>query len=602
MDSHASERSSAGSALVLALLVVFLLSMLGISFLLMAETENRIAENEKRSALVLYAAESGARAVKSWFDHPAAAPGFPAPGDVNRNLRRVLDESDPADPNDMQPADGSSIPYYKQSSDELFARPYRGSLEHSLMGSEEYPDLSIDDADDQTNAAPFLQNLSTLLLDDVASRPEALPHVRISRIDVYAPPYLDFGAAGWRRYGMATIRVTARLYQGSGPQRRVLAERTVRAVLNEIPYSRAYGPLHSCSDLSATTEIGIHWGTATAAGAATLPGALSPSLPREVPPVPRIERLWPTDPVAFQTFKDGLTPDQAMADPWARLFAGESISGAPNVATQPYLVARPADGACCDQSNVFQNVPVVGCPPYDYDLWKAIASSGERGAHYYVWTGVGDTFRENGQGPARSFAEITNGQSGLCFFDTAGGLQPDTDGDGVLENLTAPITVGGSWSFQGFIYLNTESVDLSPITGGSVITFRMPGEPFQDLDGDGMHEPADGEGWIDLSPYPADLDSPFTIETGGGAPERLEQGPVFTAEAALWGILYTNGSLRASDAQAYYGSVIARQGVSVDGGAPQSRGFYWDSTIPTTWPPADWPTPRVFVTRWRTEP
>ena len=59
-----------GSALIIAILVTVILTLLGISFLMMAETENKIAENELLSAQTLYVAESAARQVKRWFDHP----------------------------------------------------------------------------------------------------------------------------------------------------------------------------------------------------------------------------------------------------------------------------------------------------------------------------------------------------------------------------------------------------------------------------------------------------------------------------------------------------------------------------------------------------
>ena len=46
-DGRPGER---GSAMVLAILVTVIMTLLGVSFLMMAQTENRIAENEKRRA------------------------------------------------------------------------------------------------------------------------------------------------------------------------------------------------------------------------------------------------------------------------------------------------------------------------------------------------------------------------------------------------------------------------------------------------------------------------------------------------------------------------------------------------------------------------
>jgi hypothetical protein len=137
-----------GSALVIAVLVSVILVLLGISFLLMGETENRIARNEKRMAQALYVAEAGTRAVKRWFDRPGTAVGFPPPSVVQRDLRRIVDETDPNDPAKATLADGAigSLPYYKQGIDldsdgveDLFDRPYRPGSQHALMGTPDRP-------------------------------------------------------------------------------------------------------------------------------------------------------------------------------------------------------------------------------------------------------------------------------------------------------------------------------------------------------------------------------------------------------------------------------------------------------------------------------
>ena len=166
-------RGERGSALVIAVLVSVILALLGISFLLMGETENRIAQNEKRAAQALYVAEAGGRVVKSWFDHPGDALRFPPSTVVDRSQRRIIDESDPHDPADVVPADGiiGSFPYYKQGVDldgngaaDLFDRPYRGGMLHSLMGTAEGPDMRIDESD--AGARTFLENLTETLLGD----------------------------------------------------------------------------------------------------------------------------------------------------------------------------------------------------------------------------------------------------------------------------------------------------------------------------------------------------------------------------------------------------------------------------------------------------
>ena len=85
-----------GSALVLAILVAVVLTLLGVSFLMMSRTENLIAENEKLAAQAHYVAEAGARAVKRWFDEPGTAPMFPDTSVADRDLLGVgngLDEA-----------------------------------------------------------------------------------------------------------------------------------------------------------------------------------------------------------------------------------------------------------------------------------------------------------------------------------------------------------------------------------------------------------------------------------------------------------------------------------------------------------------------------
>ena len=66
---HGPERScERGVALITAMLIMVIMTLLGIPFLLMGETENRIAENEKLSLQALYVAEAGALIAQRWFE------------------------------------------------------------------------------------------------------------------------------------------------------------------------------------------------------------------------------------------------------------------------------------------------------------------------------------------------------------------------------------------------------------------------------------------------------------------------------------------------------------------------------------------------------
>jgi hypothetical protein len=174
------------------MLITVILALLAISFLMLAETENRIAQNEKRAAQTLYVGEAGLEIVKRWFDYTDGTMHFPDPSAVDRTQRWIIDEGDPYDPNDTVDADGiiGSYPYYKQGVDldadgvvDLFERPYRGDLLHGLLGTEDHPDMRIDDED--ANGATFLADLSETLLAGFPGEAGAV-RARISRIDIYA--------------------------------------------------------------------------------------------------------------------------------------------------------------------------------------------------------------------------------------------------------------------------------------------------------------------------------------------------------------------------------------------------------------------------------
>lgn len=596
-SSRDREARSEGSALVLALLVAFILSLLGISFLLIAETESQIAQNERRAAQALRAAEAGARLVKRWFDRPGTFANFPSPAVVERTQRIVVDESDP---NVLsQPANGASIPYYKQGVDldgdgveDLFRAPYRGDLLHKLMGTEDGPDMRIDDQD--SGQAAFLDQVSASLLGGLAEQAGGV-RLRISRIDLYAPPYIET-SGGWTRFGVGTVKVVARLYRGQ----QALAQRTVRAVLNEAPYAGPYGALHSCAELTFTgNPITVHWGAITAEADTKLSpdpeNEFPESLPRRIPVRPWIDELYPADPAPFDAFK--LSVDlQVIPDPWLRMVGGGPIAGLPTASSQPWPPEDPPPD-CRDDSHLVQKLPPVTCPGYDYDVWKAIATSGGSDVHYYVPSGT--LFSENGIGTPRTFRDITDQQTGFFFFDTQDGRAPtDLDQDGVFDNLTEPIDFSGSWVARGFIYLNAERFEAAGVTGVDT-TLNAPGEPFLDADLDGQWDP--GERYLNLSRAPQE--SNILIDAAD-TPARNPRGPDLTRSVSFQGILYTSGTFEATGPATYYGSVIARTGVvqEIEDGTAPTPTLYWDESIRTGWPPPGWELPRLIVTRWETGP
>jgi hypothetical protein len=116
--------------------------------------------------------------------------------------------------------------------------------------------------------------------------------------------------------------------------------------------------------------------------------------------------------------------------------------------------------------------------------------------HYYAWAG-GTKFSENGTGTPTEFKVITNDRTGLFFFDTRDGLAPhDFNSSNVAANLTPDINItDASYGTRGFLYVNTNKWGAAGASGRPA-TFTLPGEPFRDMNEDGVHD--SGEPWINL--------------------------------------------------------------------------------------------------------
>lgn len=583
MTSCSTRRT--GSALLAVLLATIVITLLGTAFLFVTQTERGIAANEIRAAQARYAAEAGARAVKGWFERPGTAPGFPLdPATVIRD-REILDEADPygapSIPGGPQYKEG--VDHDADGRDDLFAAPYRGGIVHTFLGTAHAPDLRIED-----DAA--LAVLSRTFLGERYPTPGS--RARLLRIDVFAPPYVR-SETGWRRRGVATIEVVAaveRRLPGSAPER--LARRTVRLVLDELPYvpSRLEA-VHSCGHAELAGPVGLHWGGLVAAGNVTLRDGPSvpASLPRGLPDPTGADRLWTADPVWIAAFASNLDPAAALRDPWVRVIAGGAMADAPSAEPQPWAgpppppPGTPPPWACCDRSNLFQGQTWAGCPRYDYRLWKRTARSGFRGAHYFAPHPTGG-FQEDGTGPARTFDEIlaaTGGEPGLFFFDTADGRAPrDVDGDGHDDNLTDPIVVSGPWAARGFLFLNAERLTVTGLTDTLSETLRAPGEPAN----------ATATAWIDLL-YPSDLVTPFR---SAGSGEWDARGPAVPATVAFHGLFVTTGVFEARQGGTFYGALVANS-VLLDGSTVPATRFYRNASLVAGWPPSGWNLPRFGV-------
>lgn len=623
-----------GSALVIAVLIMAVLTLLGMSYLLMADTENKIAENERLSAQALYFAEGATREVKRWFDRPPYTPRGGA--NLVRPTTAVMDrtgrliDDDGAGPAPAVPADGTSArPFYKvgldldrDGNDDIFDKPYRSALGDMFVGTADGPDIRMDRTTGGSATAAFLDAFADKIMPGFPAGAAGVL-ARIKTIDVYAPPYLDSGGGHWVRYGVATLSTRVQILRNpDAADEQVLADRTVTAVVNETPFGGAFGPLHSCDELGWNNAFKVHWGPATAATTGNVPtgasNGMSRSISRDLPPTPRLDTLLghlsspPGDAAwsALVTKLDG----QTIEDPWFRFFAGLDVQNWSAFGT-PQVYAPGPTGL--DESNKFQNYPNVPCPEFNYETWKTIAKSGGSDVHYYAWAG-GSKFSANGTGAPKEFEELTNGKTGLFFFDTKDGLAPhDFDASNVAANLTPEIKIrDASYGTRGFLYVNTSKwrVDGSP---GKAATFTFPGEPFRDKNEDGIWDA--GEGWINLnysSPSIVDIDSDLVVDKNDTydtaipppgppppppVPVWNALGPSLPHDAILWGILYLAGQFEADGTPYYDGSVITFAGTPTGAKTPGTANLYWDPMLKEKWPPPGWDLPRVIITSWQTD-
>ncbi len=607
-------RVERGSALIISVLVTAIMSLLGIAYLLMADTENKIAENERLSSQALYFGEGTVREVKRWFDRPPYVTGYtknlvrPLTTTMNRTLRII--DTDGDGPTVAFAADGTvAKPYYKvgvdndlDGNDDIFDKPYRTALADMLVGTEGGPDIRIDRAANAATAT-FLDGLA----DKIAPNFPSVNGVRtrVKTIDIYAPPYL-FVSGQWTRYGMGTVKATVEIVRTSGASTQVIATRVVKAVLNETPYPGPFGPLHSCADLNWNGSFRVHWGTSTAVGNADPKSLKMPdSIPREVPPAPQIDRLHfyqsPAQDAQWTVLKNSLEGNKTIEDPWYRFLVGGVNKDYKTVLTQQ-CVAPSA--TLPDGSNQFHRLdPLVTCPEFDYQTFKDIAKSGGEDVHYFAWDN-GTSFRENGNGPLKDFRTITDLRTGFFFFDTQDAAAPDVTG----SNLTPEIKLnGGTYGTRGLIYANSSNFLTNGLAGRS-INMIWPGEPFRDSNENGQYDA--GEGYINLN-YLALAGQPPTTQpqgsnsdtydpNAGGAVIWNKYGPPTAAwTAVVWGVVYLSGTLDAQGNATYYGSVITKGGTANKmTGTPD---VWWDPRLKDNWPPPDWDLPRVIITRWETD-
>src|SRR5260370_33653462 len=90
--SKRNTRSNRGSALLVSLMVIVGLSLLGLGFVAISETESAIAKNEQNALQTQSIAEAGAMLIVEWFQNPTwaiANAGMPQNNGTNPNLAAI---------------------------------------------------------------------------------------------------------------------------------------------------------------------------------------------------------------------------------------------------------------------------------------------------------------------------------------------------------------------------------------------------------------------------------------------------------------------------------------------------------------------------------
>jgi len=238
-----------GSALLVSLMVMVGLSLLGLGFVTLSETESAISINERNHTQTLAVAEAGARVVVQWFQDPAA---LNTQGLLPANANAIKTERN----------SGGYTGYYKPSG-LLCDRPLGPDNPDRFFGDEDSADVMIN----RTTNAAFLDSFNSQLFSTTAEAGQIID------IRLYAPPIVsgvltadpsgnNFWVGGVR-HGVATIRVQAAKYPGGNPALTPIAVATVRMVVSPFPVPGPTGALQSQGTLDTTGSFNVNWGKMT---------------------------------------------------------------------------------------------------------------------------------------------------------------------------------------------------------------------------------------------------------------------------------------------------------------------------------------------------
>ncbi|HEX7831770.1 MAG TPA: hypothetical protein VF787_19095 [Thermoanaerobaculia bacterium] len=537
-------RRERGSALLVALMILVGLTLLGLAFVAVTQTESAISMTQKNYTQTLQVAEAGAMRAVDWFQNPdwADRQGILPPNQPAFKVARTLNSV--------------AIGVYKTApADLLFDKPFRTNLnQHRLYGTETNPDVWINqttagNARTAMSATTDFLTLFNIRLFNTNASATTIDNNEggiITDIRVYAPPVENATintAAGWTaaasgaavaasgfveggtRFGIASIRVTATKYDppctafpctGAGVTRRVIATRTVKVTIAEWPFPGPQGPVQTNANLNTSGNIQVHWGKTTSNGDMTMAKTYAGIPWADAWDWAHFEHGYDPTQYPLSTTQDWphvATTDakdtknylyelvgQAYPDPWWQMRARGSLNIKGNVEPTPYdySYGNEPDDSTVNRSNWFQYQTQNSRPDYqnvlfpriDYNFWKqlAITADDEPNIYYLRWVS-GDTFQDK-FGRSRTFrqwVDITSTPpAGTGPKSVPGFYFFDTQNQSNPQNgqggvLTPAIDIqGGSMQAKGFIYLNSAGFGTKGL-GGVNEWVNMPGEPYRDI-------------------------------------------------------------------------------------------------------------------------
>jgi hypothetical protein len=265
-------RKERGSALLISLMVIVGLSMLGLGFVALSETESAISVNQRNREEALTHAEAAANVVVDWFQNPkwALSKGLMPSNDltINTELNAMK----------LTRSSTAGVGKYKPSPIALlFDLPFKPGFDDRFWGTPASPDILIS----RTSAPKFLANFNSLLFTDTLEGGE------ITEIRIWAPPVVGGSTTngyyneGGDRFGVATVKVTAQRFGTADTTKsNPLATRTVQLVVTEFPFPGPNGPIQSNSAIFTQGSFSVYWGEVSSTKPLSLVGKeTAPGMP-----------------------------------------------------------------------------------------------------------------------------------------------------------------------------------------------------------------------------------------------------------------------------------------------------------------------------------